>query len=132
MLTEVAPDVVVEASFVREISKGLKSVTIADAVAARLIYEGAVNGNLGALKEILDRSEGKARQSIEISSESKIESLVEVIKRTKEMAFELNRDYGVPMPSVDEITESIKRLAEANGVSEKDLVSRIELVIDDE
>ena len=36
-------------------------MTIADALAARLVYEGVVNGQLTALREILDRTEGKGK-----------------------------------------------------------------------
>lgn len=125
MLSDIAPDIVIDASFIRDISKGLKKATIADAAAARLVYEGVVNGQSWALKELLDRTEGKAKQSIEISSESKIERLAEAIKKTNEMACTLNREYGVPMPSDDEVVESLRNIAEANGVSEKELAMRL-------
>ena len=56
MLSDIAPDIVIEASFVKDISKGLKKATIADAAAARLVYEGVVNGQSWALKGLLDRT----------------------------------------------------------------------------
>jgi len=125
MLTEIAPDVVVEASFVKDISKGLKRATIADAAAARIVYQGIVKGDSWALRELLDRTEGKAKQSIEISSESKIESIVDSFVRSKEHAETLNREYGVPLPSTEEIAELIPQVAEANGVDVQALKRRL-------
>lgn len=132
LLAEIAPDIVVDASFVRDISKGLKKATIADAAAARLVYEAVVNGQSWALREVLDRTEGRATQAIEISSAEKIESLADVVKRSIEQSRELHHKYGVPMSSDEEIAEIIREISEVNGVSEKELTSRIDLKTDDE
>jgi len=125
MLAEIAPDVVVEASFVKDISKGLKRATIADAAAARIVYQGIVKGDSWALKELLDRTEGKAKQSIEISSEATIDGIVDTFRRSKEFAESLNRDYGVPLPSEEEISEIVQGVADAHGVDVQDLKGRL-------
>ena len=126
MLAEIAPDVVVEASFVKDISKGLKRATIADAAAARIVYQGIVKGDSWALRELLDRTEGKAKQSIEISSEATIKDIVDSFRRSKELAESLNRDYGVPLPSEDEITEIVQQLAEVHGVDVQVLKDKVQ------
>ncbi len=125
MLGDIAPDLVLDASFIKEIAKGMKRATIADAAAARIVYQGIIKGDSWALRELLDRTEGKAKQSIEISSELKIDSLAEVIHRTKQMASELNRDYGVPLPSDEEVAVSIQQIADSNGISYVDLARRL-------
>lgn len=68
MLDDVAPKCMVDASFLKQVSKNIKNPTIADAVAARLLYEGVCNGQMTALREVLDRTEGKAPQYVDIKS----------------------------------------------------------------
>lgn len=125
MLSDIAPDIVIEASFVKDISKGLKKATIADAAAARLVYEGVVNGQSWALKELLDRTEGKAKQSIEITSEDKLERIASAVNSSIESARKLNRDYGVPMPSEEEFSASMKATAEAYGIPLNEIENRL-------
>lgn len=125
MLSEIAPDVVIEASFIKDISKGLKKATIADAAAARLVYEGVVNGQSWALRELLDRTEGKSKQTLEISSRETIERIAEVYNSAMEHARSLNRDYGVPMPTDEEISETIESIAKTNGINVNDLIATL-------
>jgi len=67
LLEQVAPNEILNAKFVKEFCKGKKTVTTADAVAARLLNEGLIKGEPWAVKEILDRTEGKAAQSLELT-----------------------------------------------------------------
>jgi hypothetical protein len=67
MMESLAPDELVNAKFVKEFCKGKKKVTTADAIAARLINEGLIKGEPWAMKEILDRTEGKAKQGLELT-----------------------------------------------------------------
>jgi len=126
MLTEIAPDVVVEASFVKDISKGLKRATVADAMAARLIYEGAVNGNLAALKEVLDRTEGKAKERIQVTHKDDLEAAATIVDVYMTWAKEDNELYGKPMPDKSEIEHYVSIVAEDYDVRKEDLIRRIE------
>lgn len=67
MLEKVAPEVIADTKFVKEFCKGKKRVTSADATAARLMYEALVKGEPWAVKELMDRTEGKASQPLEHS-----------------------------------------------------------------
>jgi hypothetical protein len=66
LLEKLAPGAVVDAKFVAEFCKGRKRVTNADAAAARLLYEALVKGEPWAMKELIDRTEGKATQPVEL------------------------------------------------------------------
>lgn len=71
MLQNLAPDLVVDKDFIKQFCKTLKGkarkqITNADAQAARILYEALVNGEQWAIKELLDRTEGKARQTVEL------------------------------------------------------------------
>ena len=80
IISKVAPDAVIDTKIVREFAGHLKGrITVADAIACRLAYE-AVRGNMKAVKEILDRTEGKARQAIELSGG---DSPVELVYRVE-------------------------------------------------
>ena len=73
MMERLAPGEVVSLKFVKEFCKTakgnpLKKVTNADAIAARLINEGLIKGEAWAIKELLDRTEGKAPQSLDVTS----------------------------------------------------------------
>lgn len=70
MLAEIAPDEIVSTKFVKEFCKGRKKVTTADAIAARLLNEGLVKGESWAMRELIDRTEGKAPQTIEITDDA--------------------------------------------------------------
>lgn len=125
MLREVAPDVVVEASFIKDISKGLKSVTIADAAAARIVYQGIVKGDPWALRELLDRTEGKAKERIQITNRDDLDAAAEMLNRliaSNREDFEL---YGKPMPDEGTLDCIIFNLAEQYDVNEKELRDRI-------
>lgn len=80
MLRELAPKAIIDASFIKEISKSRKRPTLADAVAAKIIYMGLVNDQPWALKELLDRTEGKPAQSIrtEVEKPAPLEMAIEV------------------------------------------------------
>lgn len=69
MLKKVAPDLIVNKKFVQEYTRGKARVSIADALACRLLFEAINEGNVSAMKEINDRTEGKAAQSIEHTGE---------------------------------------------------------------
>lgn len=66
MMERVAPREIKNTEFVKEFCKGRKKVTIADALAARLLTAALIEGESWAVREILDRLEGKAPQSIDI------------------------------------------------------------------
>lgn len=68
MLAAIAPDEIVNAKFVKEFCKGKKQITNADALTARLINEGIIKGESWAVKEIFDRTDGKAPQSVDLTS----------------------------------------------------------------
>lgn len=64
-LGRLAPDSVVDAKFIREFCKGRKRVTVADALAARLIFD-AIKGEAWAFKEIGDRTEGRPTPGVTV------------------------------------------------------------------
>lgn len=64
MLEKLAPGELIDAKFVKEFCKGKKRVTSADAAAARIMFEALVKGEPWALRELMDRTEGKASQPI--------------------------------------------------------------------
>jgi hypothetical protein len=66
LLKRQAPEEVFELKGIRIFCRHIKRPTIADAGAARLVYEGVIKGNIQAIKEINDRTQGKARQEIEL------------------------------------------------------------------
>jgi hypothetical protein len=68
MLETVAPEVAKELPAIAEFAKELPSVTNIDAVNARLLYKAIIEGDLAAIKEIYDRIEGKAPQSLDIGN----------------------------------------------------------------
>lgn len=78
-LAKVAPDSVLEKDFIRDYCKGKKRITHADVIAARLLYS-AQNGDAWAVKEILDRTEGRARLAID-STEELANAMVEASER---------------------------------------------------
>jgi len=125
MLQELAPDVVVEASFVKDISKGLKRATIADAFAARLIYEGAVNGNLGALKEVLDRTEGKAKERLQITHKDDLEAAANLVNISLFLEKQDNELYGKPLMDKETLDHLISHVADEYDVREEDLKTRL-------
>ena len=61
MLEREAPESAVSLDLIKAFCRGRRRVTSADAVAARLLYEALVAGELPAIKELLDRAEGKAK-----------------------------------------------------------------------
>lgn len=119
MLSAVAPDVVRKAEFVKSFARSRKKATIADAVAMRIVYEGVVNGQSWALKEICDRTEGKPRQSVkfEIPPEPTpvevalrvIECLMEECGWSEQMA----REFTAPRYLLN--PEDIPMLSGTNG-----------------
>ncbi len=64
MLQVLAPDAVIDTKFVKEFCKGKKKIYNADAQAARIMFEALVKGEAWAIKELLDRTEGKPAQAI--------------------------------------------------------------------
>ncbi len=67
LLQQIAPDSVIDAKFVKEFSKTVKKPTNAHAAAYRILFEGIVNGESWALKELSDRTEGKPHQSVALT-----------------------------------------------------------------
>jgi hypothetical protein len=66
LLQQMAPGDVVGSKFIKEFCKGRKQVTNAEAIVARLLYAAIIKGDLKAIKEIVDRAEGKAMQRIDM------------------------------------------------------------------
>lgn len=117
MLAEIAPNSVINEEFIKQFCKGKKNITIAHAFAARMINEGLVNGESWAFKEVLDRSEGKAKQSIEI--EAKQDEKLVAIKQ----AIQANAERkGIPYE--EELNNYVERYA-LPDIKEK-LVSEME------
>lgn len=127
MLGEIAPKVVVEASFIKEIARTRKRVTIAEAAAARIIYQGIVNGDSWALKELLDRTEGKAQQFVDIRTNERIDDATDTLNAWLEHYRQLNSDYGVPMPDEERISFMVQGFAERYGVIESDLAASVKM-----
>jgi hypothetical protein len=65
MMSKLAPDSIVDLRFVKEFCAGKKRITLADAQAARIIFEALVKGEAWAVKELLDRTEGKPTRPVE-------------------------------------------------------------------
>ena len=102
MLEEDAPGVVIDEQFIKEFAKGKKRVTNADATACRILYEGIVNGKEWALKEIADRTEGKAVQAIEVKDVTADSVADRIIERLIEKGWdegaarmEVGKAYGI-------------------------------------
>jgi hypothetical protein len=74
-LQELAPDASVDNDFIREFAKGQKVITNGHAIACRLLDEAINKGELPAIKEVFDRTEGKAAQSIEVKTDNDLQSL---------------------------------------------------------
>lgn len=66
MMEKEAPDQIVDAKFVREFCKGVTKPTNGHAIVARMMQAAMIDGESWAVKEIFDRLEGKAKQSVEI------------------------------------------------------------------
>ena len=66
LLEKVAPEDVSNAKFVKEFVK-TKKPTVKDALAARMIYNAIIVGDGRAIRELLDRTEGKVLQKSEIT-----------------------------------------------------------------
>ena len=69
MLDKDAPEKLLEAEFVKQFIASKQGVTNSDIVVARLIFNAVVKGDHRAIQEIIDRIDGKAKQSIDITSE---------------------------------------------------------------
>ena len=104
MLQEQTPDLVIDTEFVREFARSRKGKTItnADATACRILYEGIVNGKEWALKEIADRTEGKAVQAIEVKDVTADSVADRIIERLIEKGWdegaarlEVGKAYGI-------------------------------------
>ena len=102
LLAQIAPTEILNAKFVKEFCKGKKTVTTADAVAARLLNEGLIKGEPWAVKEILDRTEGKAAQSLELTGKDG-------------GAIQTESKTDLTKLSIDELIEFKKMLEKVNG-----------------
>lgn len=127
MLRQIAPKVVMDASFIKEIARTRKRATIAEAAAARIVYQGIVKGDSWALKELLDRTEGKAKQVVDIRTNEGIDYATAIVNSWLERQRQLNLDYGVPMPDKEQISDMVKGFAEHYGVIESDLSARVNM-----
>lgn len=78
MLDDIAPGEIINSKFVKEFCKGRKSITNADALTARLLSEGLIKGEAWAVKEIYDRTEGKAAQSLNLSGNLSIKTFADL------------------------------------------------------
>lgn len=65
MLAATSPESVKDLNEIKQFVKR-KKLTNADAVAARLLYEAIMKGELPAIKEVIDRTEGKPAQAVEV------------------------------------------------------------------
>lgn len=117
MLDEIAPDIVIEKSYLRQIAKNIRKPTYADAAAARLLHEAVVEGEAWALREMLDRTEGKAKQSIEIRRQNDSTAIVAVLQRW----------ITNSSPSQSEIDEKLVLVADANRLDIKELTESLGL-----
>jgi Family of unknown function (DUF5681) len=127
MLGEIAPTVIMDESFIKEIARTRKKATIAEAVAARIIYQGVVIGDSWALRELLDRTEGKAKQIVDIRTSERLDDAVDLANRMIRHHKELNEVYGVPMPPQDYLAHLVQSCAEKFGVDEVVLASKVQL-----
>jgi hypothetical protein len=73
LLSKSAGAKLTELAFVKKLTASMtpaqkKQLTTADIVVFRLLSEAIETGDITAIKEILDRTEGKAKQSLDITS----------------------------------------------------------------
>jgi hypothetical protein len=68
MLENVAPDKIQDAKAITDFCEGVTKITNLDAVNARLLYCAIVQGESWAVKEIYDRTAGKATQAIDVGN----------------------------------------------------------------
>jgi|GEM_PF-1549011 len=103
MLQQIAPEAVIDARFVKEFCKGKKQITVADALAARLLMAAIVEGEGWAIREIGDRTEGKPAQKIDLDmnvtdwrqiAEASGLSEEDVIAEAKQLLLESHLDSG--------------------------------------
>lgn len=79
LLEEIAPDSIKNLSQIKDFLKK-KKVTNADAIAGNLLHKAIVEKDLSAIKEIIDRTEGKAMQGVELSGKDGGEILYRVVE----------------------------------------------------
>ncbi len=82
MLENLAPAIVINEEFIKDFCKGLKRVTVGDATAARILNEALVKGEAWAIKELLDRTEGKPTQPVDQETRGTLEVIVKREQRT--------------------------------------------------
>lgn len=83
-LQEIAPGAVIDIEVLRRYAQGkpIKSVTTADALACVLLNKALdKGGDLAAIKEVLDRTEGKAQQSLEVITDPRVTDLKNKIQQ---------------------------------------------------
>lgn len=113
MLSDIAPDITINNDIVKAVAKNRtgKKVTIADAIAAKIIHESLISGESWAVKELMDRTEGKAPQSIEITQPDPVIAAQRVIdkviskrgwtgKKLDEAIKIVAEEYNVPPESI--------------------------------
>ncbi len=115
-LSEVAPESILDADFVKKFSKGRKIVTMADAFVARIYHEAIVNGESWACRELLDRTEGKAKQSIELTTGAKIQPIAIAIQSAWNKYKLFCDQNNIEYPSEADLKERINRVANERNV----------------
>ena len=65
LLFKGAPQKIRSSEFVKQFIEKYPQATNAQAMAARLLFQAIVKGDMKAFEQILDRTEGKAKQSID-------------------------------------------------------------------
>lgn len=121
MLRQTAPKTIVDSDFVKILSKGRKGITLADAAAARLVYEGVINGKSWALKEVFERTEGKVRERPQISLYEDLEAASNTIDGFVSAAVRDLEMFGKPLPDEVTMAKVISIVAEQYDIDESEL-----------
>lgn len=129
-LDDLAPDLIVDKDFVRAFCNGRKSITVADAIAARLIHEALVNGESWAFRELLDRCEGKAPQKLEIEA-THARSVEEFDRLMRGLAVELNLPLADALVAYAELAENYGFDLDDGVTREWVEVNRIEVEVEE-
>lgn len=113
MLDDTVPNHAISKDFIRGYAKGIKRVTNADAIACQLLYQSITKGDLPAIKEVLDRTEGKPKQAVEVTDNTDVSRLAdELIKRLIQYGYDQQR-------AAIEVKKLYPELGDGNGANHR-------------
>lgn len=126
LLKQLAPDDMLDQEFVRTIAKQIKSrpITIADAVACRMIHKAVYEGDVKAASLIFDRTEGKAAQTINVNAGENVDRIVAIVGV---WLHQLKEALEGDTVEAQVIEEQVKRLCEPNNIDPALVLAKIEM-----